>query len=104
VAAAAYADAQRTTMTSASGTTSTVNNGNKYAMGQAVGGATDEVTKWMLERLKNSFDAVVTPAGIQMTVHIDQEIRLDKPLNARRIVHRNQALATSQRGDNHGLE
>jgi integrating conjugative element protein (TIGR03752 family) len=104
VAGQAYAEAQRTTMASGTGTTSTVNNGNKYAMGQAVAGATDEVTAWMMQRLKNSFDAVVIPSGIEMVVHFDQEIRLDKPSNARKIIHRSQALASGQRGAHHGLE
>ena len=33
-------------------------------MGQAAAGATDEVTNWLLQRLKNSFDAVVTISAV----------------------------------------
>lgn len=108
LASAAFADAQRlVTQNAAGGQTTQITDANRYAMGQAVSGATDEVSKWMLSRLKNSFDAVVTPAGTQLdnlVVHLDQEVRLDKAPDARRIVHRTQTNFHTQRGSHHGLE
>lgn len=105
IASQAYsAAAQQTTQNALGGNTTSVTNTNNYVLGQAVAGATDEVTQWMLQRLKNSFDAVVTPAGQRLVVHLDQEIRLDKAPDARRIVHRFQTASQATRGTNHGLE
>lgn len=107
VASQAYSDAQRSiTQNQTTGNTTSQVTGSmsKYVMGQAAAGATDEVTAWMLSRLKNSFDAVVTPAGQQLVVHIDQEIQLDKPAKARKLVHKQQTASNAQRGDRHGLE
>lgn len=104
VAGQAYAKAQQSITTGIDGhTNSTVVDTNKYVLGQAVSGATDEVTAWMLSRLKNSFDAVVTPSGETLVVHMDQEVRLDKIANARKIIHRSQARNTIQ-GEHYGLE
>ena len=105
VAAKAYSQAQQQTTTNALGSNSTrVLNTDNYVLGQAVAGATDEVSQWMLQRLKNSFDAVVTPSGQRLVVHLDQEVRLDKAPEARKIIHRLQSKAGSTRGANHGLE
>lgn len=104
VAGQAYADAQRTTFTSSEGTQSSISGDvGHYALGQAVAGATNEVQRWMLSRLKNSFDAVVVPAGKQMVVHIDKEIWLDKATNGRRLVHRRQKTI-AQGGQRYGLQ
>ena len=106
VAGQAYADAQRTTRTNYDGSTNSTVTGSvgDYALGQAVAGGTNEVTKWMLQRLKNSFDAVVTPSGQQLVVHLDREIRIDKAQNPRRLIHRQQSGTQIARGAHHGLE
>ena len=106
VAGQAYADAQRTVRNNADGSTSSNITGSvgDYALGQAVAGGTNEVTKWMLQRLKNSFDAVVTPSGQQLVVHLDREIRIDKAQNPRRLIHRQQSGTQIARGAHHGLE
>ena len=104
VAGQAYADAQRTTYTGTDGTQSSITGDvGHYALGQAVAGATNEVQRWMLSRLKNSFDAVIVPAGKQMVVHIDKEIWLDKAVNGRRLVHRRQKTI-AQGGQRYGLQ
>lgn len=104
VAAQAYAEAQRTTSSTTAGTFTSAVTGNagSYALGSAAAGATDELTKWLLQRLKNSFDAVVTPSGQRLVVHLDQEIRIDKTASARKLVYRNQG-GTAQ-GERHGLD
>jgi hypothetical protein len=107
VAGQAFADAQRSTTNSFLGSTTSTVTGSvgRYALGQAVAGASDEVSKWLMSRLKNSFDAVVTPSGQRLVVHLDQEIRLDKSPTARRLVHRPQTPSPLvARGDRHGLE
>lgn len=107
VAGQAYAEAQRTVSQNAfGGATSTLTGSvGDHVMGQAVSGAADEVSRWLLARLKNSFDAVVTPAGQGLVLHLDQEIRIDRRSDARRLVHRPQpASASLARGAHHGLE
>jgi integrating conjugative element protein (TIGR03752 family) len=101
----AYAAAQQTISQSAlTGTTSAVTgNLGSYALGQAVSAGSDEVSKWLLQRMKNSFDAVVTPSGQQLVVHLDREIDIDKDPNGRKLVHRSQAPLI-QTGERYGLE
>jgi integrating conjugative element protein (TIGR03752 family) len=108
VAGQAFSDAQRTvSQNSTFGTTSSAVTGSvgSYALGQAVAGASDEVSKWLMARLKNSFDAVVTPSGHRMVIHLDTEIRLDMVPDARLLVHRAQNPSSlTARGARHGLE
>ena len=105
VAGQAYADAAKLVTQNALGSTTTqITDTSRYVMGQAVSGATDEFTAWLLSRLKNSFDAVVTPSGHEVVIHLDQELRLDKAVAARKIAHRAQNTSNAQRGGNHGLE
>lgn len=87
--------------------TSVTGSRGAYVMGQAAAGATDEVTNWLLQRLKNSFDAVVTPAGQKVVVHVDQEITIDKAPKGRRLDHRrlsSQAARESGTGASYGLD
>lgn len=107
VASRAYAAAQTTTTDSAqTGTTSSAVTGSRgaYVLGQAASGATDEVTNWVLGRLKNSFDAVVTRAGEKVVLNIEQDIAIDRPAKPRRLDHQQAARASVQQGDRHGLD
>jgi hypothetical protein len=109
VAGQAYADAQRTVTQSTgmlgSSTSSAITGSmGSYVLGQAVSGAADEVSKWLLSRLKNSFDAVVTASGQRLVVHLDAEVRIDKQPQGRRLVHRQQNALQHTRGAHHGLE
>lgn len=104
VAAEALAQAQTTTMASSNGTTSSITgNAGSFALGRMGSGATDELVRWLTERLKSSFDAVVTPAGQQLVVHLDRQIEIDKPANPRKIVHRTQSPNVLS-GARYGLE
>lgn len=108
LAGEAAAAAQTTTSTSAltGGTTSTVTGDTgRYVLGKAVSGGVDEVTSWILRRLDNSFDAVVVRAGVEIVVHIEEEIPLDKQAEPRLIDYGRPDLATSApHGDYyHGL-
>lgn len=106
VAAEAYAKAQTTTIGSAltgQSSTSVTGDTDKYVLGKAASSGADEVSAWLLQRLKNSFDAVVTPAGQHIVVHIDQQIAIDKEINGRKIVHQYQTN-TANAGTHYGLD
>ncbi len=104
VAAEALAQAQTTTLNRGDSTSSTVTgNAGSFALGRMGSGAADELTRWLTERLKSSFDAVVTPAGQQLVVHLDTEVAIDKPANARKILHRTQSSNVLS-GARYGLE
>lgn len=107
VAAQAYAEAQRTVSNNlqTGNTTSQITGSSSgYAMAQAASGATDEIVRWMTSRLKNSFDAVVTPSGRPLVIHLDKELKIDKMPDARKLVYRQQASRQLTRGEHHGLE
>lgn len=104
VAAEALAQAQTTTLNRGDSTSSAVTgNAGSFALGRMGSGAADELTRWLTERLKSSFDAVVTPAGQQLVVHLDTEVAIDKPANARKIMHRTQS-SNALSGARYGLE
>lgn len=107
VASRAYAASQTTTTDSAqTGTSSTSVTGDRgaYVLGQAAAAGTDEVTNWVMSRLKNSFDAVVTPAGQKVVLHIDQQIDIDKAADARKLDHGRTDRFHTAFGDRHGLD
>ncbi|WP_353176546.1 TIGR03752 family integrating conjugative element protein [Delftia acidovorans] len=104
VAAEALAQAQTTTLNRGDSTSASVTgNAGSFALGRMGSAATEELTRWLTERLKSSFDAVVTPSGAQLVVHLDREIQIDKPVNPRKVVHRTQAT-NALSGARYGLE
>lgn len=86
IAAQATAMAETMTVENAFGSTTAVT-GNKgtYVLGQAAGSGINEVSNWIMRRLNNSFDAVVTPAGDRLVVHFEQEIAIDKASDGRKL-------------------
>lgn len=86
VAAQATALAETTTSENPLGSTTSVT-GKKgtYVLGQAAGSGVDEVSKWIMRRLNNSFDAVVTQAGGRIVVHFEQEVSIDKDPDGRKL-------------------
>jgi integrating conjugative element protein (TIGR03752 family) len=104
-AARAYGAAQTSTTDSAftgSTTSSVTGSRGAYVLGQMASSGVDEMTSWLTSRLRNSFDAVVTRAGQKVVLHIEQEIAIDKPSNARRLDHT--AALRRTVGDRHGLD
>jgi integrating conjugative element protein (TIGR03752 family) len=86
IAAQASALAQTTTSSSPLGSTNSVTGDKRtFVLGQAAGAGVDEVSNWILRRLNNSFDAVVTPAGARVVVHFEQEVSIDKAPDARKL-------------------
>ncbi|THT98406.1 TIGR03752 family integrating conjugative element protein [Lampropedia puyangensis] len=106
VAGQQYANAQTTTTQRDDGgyNNSVTGSRTDFVMGSAAASAANEVSDWLLSRLQNSFDAVVTPSGANIVVHLTQEVRLDKVVNARKIIHRQQGATSNQRGGHYGLE
>ena len=87
-AGSAYAEAQQQRQTSSltgSTTSTVVGDINKLVAGEAVQSATDEVSRWLLARQKQSFDAVVVDPGAAISVHLDRSLPLDKSSIARRV-------------------
>ena len=109
VAGAAIAAAQTTTTTGASplgSSASTTVTGDKgrYVLGQVASAGSDEVVRWLMQRLNNSFDAVVVRAGTRVAVHIDQPIEIDKEPGGRRLDHQRGRATAAQQGGRHGMD
>ena len=87
-AGSAYAEAQRQSDTSTltgSTTNTVVGSIDKLGAGEAVLSATEEVSRWLLARQQQSFDAVVVNPGEAVSVHLDRSLPLDKSSIARRL-------------------
>ena len=87
-AGSAYAEAQQQRQTSSltgSTTSTVVGDINKLVAGEAVQSATDEVSRWLLARQKQSFDAVVVNPGAVVSVHLNRNLSIDKSTLARRL-------------------
>lgn len=96
-AGSAYAEAQQQRQTSAlTGTTTSTVIGeiDKLVAGEAVQSATDEVSRWLLARQKQSFDAVVINPGASVAIHLDQSLALDKISIARKLRYANHHTTT----------
>lgn len=108
VAGSAIAAAQTTTTTGvsalgSSASTTVTGDKGRYVLGQVASAGSDEVVRWLMQRLNNSFDAVVVRAGTRVVVHIDQPIEIDKEPDGRRLDHR-RGRTTAQQGGRHGLD
>ena len=87
-AGSAYSEAQQQQQTSSltgSTTSTVVGDINKLVAGEAVQSATDEVSRWLLARQKQSFDAVVVNPGAVVSVHLSRTLAIDKSTLARRL-------------------
>lgn len=84
----AYAEAQQQHQISAltgSTTKQLIGDLNKVATGQAVQSASDEISRWLLDRQQQSFDAVVVDPGANVVVHLNRSLAIDYQPQARRI-------------------
>ncbi len=73
-------------------TDSVTGNVGTYVLGKTVAGGSEEVTKWLLERQSQSFDAVFVPAGTAVAIHVDRELAIDFEPQGRKLNH---ALSTT---------
>ena len=109
VAGSAIAAAQTTTTTGvsalgSSASTTVTGDKGRYVLGQVASAGSDEVVRWLMQRLNNSFDAVVVRAGTRVVVHIEQPIEIDKEPDGRRLDHRRGRTTAAQQGERHGLD
>jgi len=88
-AADAAANAETTAVVSDAGSVSrsvTGNTGN-YVLGKTIAGGSEEISKWLLERQSQSFDAVFVPAGNRLAIHVDRELPIDLDTTGRKLTH-----------------
>ena len=58
---------------------------NEYAAASALSGATQQSIEWLNQRFQHSTDVIYAPAGQRVDVHLQQELRLDKKPNQRKV-------------------
>jgi integrating conjugative element protein (TIGR03752 family) len=96
-AGSAYAQAQQQRQSSSlTGTTTYQVTGNldKLATGEAVRSASHEISRWLLERQQQSFDAVVVDPGTRVAVHLNRSLAMDYDTNARKIRYAKKSAIT----------
>lgn len=90
------AEITRTSNASGDGTTRLTGDAMKFAANKSAGKSLDDVTEFYLRRNRDTFDAVVAPPGLAVTLHITTDLHVDYHSNARKI-----AYSPSDRGDAH---
>ena len=88
-AAEAAANAETTSVVSDAGsvTSSVSGDTGRFVLGKTISGGSEEVSKWLLERQSQSFDAVFVPAGIRIAIHVDRELPIDFDATGRKLTH-----------------
>lgn len=89
VAGQAYADKQtsREDLPLGGQRSSVTGSTEKYVLGKVASGAVEESIDWIRERQQSSFDAVVTPPGMSLVVHFEQQIEINYDPNGRKVDH-----------------
>ena len=88
-AAEAAANAETTSVVSDAGsvTSSVTGDTGRFVLGKTLSGGSEEVSKWLLERQSQSFDAVFVPAGTRIAIHVDHELPIDLDTTGRKLTH-----------------
>ena len=88
-AAQATADAQITESLSPlqDARRSVTGNIGRYVLGETIASGSQELAGWMAVRSNQEFDAVVVPAGQNLSIHVDRELHIDITPNARKLNH-----------------
>ena len=88
-AAEAAANAETTSIVSDVGsvTNSVTGDTGRFVLGKTISGGSEEVSKWLLERQSQSFDAVFVPAGTRIAIHVDHELPIDLDTTGRKLTH-----------------
>lgn len=86
-AASAAAAAQTTTSISdnGGGSSSVTGDASKYALANAAAGSVENVNTWIKERMASTFDAIYTPPGTPISVHLGRTLNIDKPVTPRKV-------------------
>jgi integrating conjugative element protein (TIGR03752 family) len=88
-AAEAAANSQTTSVVSNAGsvTNSVTGDNGKFVLGKTISGGSEEISKWLLERQAQSFDAVFVPAGTGIAIHVDRELAIDLEPTGRKLTY-----------------
>jgi integrating conjugative element protein (TIGR03752 family) len=88
-AAEAATSAETTSIVSDNGSvnSSVTGDAGNYVLGKTISGGSEEVSKWLLERQAQSFDAVFVPAGVRVAIHVDHELLIDFDTTGRKLTH-----------------
>lgn len=88
-ASQAAAAAETTSVLSETGsiTSSVTGETGRFVLGKTIARGSDEVSKWLLERQSQSFDAVFVPAGTKVAIHVDRELPIDFDPTGRKLAH-----------------
>ncbi|CDG16798.1 TIGR03752 family integrating conjugative element protein [Xenorhabdus doucetiae] len=83
----AFNDSQRTAQTNGAGgiTTALTGNAGQAALGKALAGGMNEMTDWLKQRYRQTFDAVYVPPGARLVVHITQSLAIDYAAKGRKV-------------------
>lgn len=90
------AEITRTSNASGDGTARLTGDAMKFAANKSLGKSLDDVTEFYLRRNRDTFDAVVAPPGLAVTLHITTDLHVDYHSSARKI-----AYSPSDQGDAH---
>jgi len=69
-------------------------NRDRYASAAAIAGGIDSTVDWLEERHKATTDLVYLPAGQRVDIHVQQELRIDIPTNARKVRYKRTSHVT----------
>jgi integrating conjugative element protein (TIGR03752 family) len=88
-AAEAAANSETTSVVSNAGSVSDSVTGDtgRFVLGKTISGGSEEISKWLLERQSQSFDAVFVPAGTGIAIHVDRELAIDLDTTGRKLTH-----------------
>ena len=62
---------------------------DKYAGAKALQEGASETAQWLRQRAARLIDVIYAPAGVTVSVHLQQEIHIDKNPNARKVRYKN---------------
>ena len=98
----AYARSQTTVNATPLGGFSSAVTGDaaQYAAGQTAAGGADELANWLMERQSQSFDVVFVDTGVELAIHVDQELPVDFEPKGRKLAYAraDPAAARSRQG------
>ena len=85
----AAAQAQTATLLNNNGGATSLVSGDsgKFILGRTLSGGSEELAAWLRERQSQSFDAVFVPAGAELAIHVDRELRIDFRTQGRKLHH-----------------
>lgn len=99
-AAGAFADQEKVFNTDNEGNTSSQVTGNPWnnMAGEGVKAGANTASDYVKQRQQSAFDAIYTPTGTMVEVHLEKQIEIDYDTNGRKVAHHAQTNYGSSRG------